>query len=495
MFEFTGKLKTITFVLMLIGAVSIGASFMGGGDHHDDAHDEHHDGVEHHEAEHHDADSEHGDAAHHEGESHHSDAGHANDHAGHKMIHKKSGRVEAEHYEDEFHKSSARATRENNHFYSSPEHHDAEHTHHQKVNEPWANLMVNNFFFLALALGALFFLAIQYAAQAGWSIVVTRVMEAMAQYISIPLIIMIVLIIFGLNHTHHIWHWMAEGIMDPESANYDEIIAGKEAFLNGPFFIARTVIYFLGWAGVAFLLRKMSKSLETSLNPGKTWKKMRTYSAMFLVFFAVTSSTSAWDWIMSIDTHWFSTLFGWYIFAGIFVSALTAMTLLVIFLKSKGYMPEVNDSHLQDLAKFMFAFSIFWTYLWFSQFMLIWYSNIPEEVTYYMARWGDYKALFFAMLIMNFAFPVLILMSRDAKRNVGFVITAGIIMLIGHWLDVFILINPGSTGPNWSIGLTDVGTFLGFAGLFLFVVFSSLAKANLMPKGHPMLKESEQHHY
>lgn len=486
MFEFTGKLKTITFVLMLIGAVSIGASFMGGGDdHHADA-----DQTEHHDA------GEHGDAhgVRNAEEAHHGDS-HAEGHGDDNLIHKKSGRVEHEHYEDDFHKSSARATRENNHFYTSPEHHDAEHAHHQKANRPWANLMVNNFFFLALALGALFFLAIQYAAQAGWSIVVTRVMEAMAQYIAIPVLIMLILIVAGLNHSHHLWHWMAEGIMDPTSSNYDELLKGKEGFLNGPFFIARTVIYLIGWAGFAFLIRKMSLKLEADPNAGKKWKKMRNYSAGFLVFFAVTSSTSAWDWIMSIDPHWFSTLFGWYIFAGIFVSALTAMTLIVIYLRSKGYMPEVNDSHLQDLAKFMFAFSIFWTYLWFSQFMLIWYSNIPEEVTYYMARWGEYKGLFFTMLVMNFAFPVLVLMSRDAKRNIGFVITAGIVMIIGHWLDVFILINPGSVGEHWSLGLTDIGTFLGFAGLFLFVVFSSLAKAKLMPKGHPMLKESEHHHY
>ena len=493
MFEFTGKLKTLTFVLMLIGAISIGASFMGGGDHHDAEHTEHHEGGDHHESGHHEG-GEHAD--HHAEVNHHGDAHHAEaGHEGHKMIHKKSGRVEPEHYEDSFHKSSSRATRDNNHFYTSGEHHDAEHIHHQQVNKPWANLLVNNFFFLAIALGALFFLAIQYAAQAGWSIVLTRVMEAMAQYVSIPVIIMLVLIILGLGHTHHIWHWMAEGITDPASPNYDEIIAGKTGFLNGTFFTARTIAYLIIWGGAAIWLRRMSLKFETTADPANNWRKMRNLSATFLVLFAVTSSTSAWDWIMSIDTHWFSTLFGWYIFAGIFVTALTAMMLIILFLKSKGLMPEFNKSHMQDLAKFMFAFSIFWTYLWFSQFMLIWYSDIPEEVTYYMARWGEYKGLFFTMLAMNFVFPILILMSRDSKRNNGFVITAGIIMIIGHWLDVFILINPGSVGGQWSIGLTNIGTFLGFAGLFLFVVFSSLAKAKLMPKGHPMLKESELHHY
>ncbi|MEQ9261789.1 MAG: quinol:cytochrome C oxidoreductase [Owenweeksia sp.] len=485
MFEFTGKLKTITFVLMLIGAVSIGASFFMGGGHHE--------GGEH--TEHHQADASHsgeGDhpAAEHHGaeENHHEAAGDGHAVHGDHPYHADPAA------NDEFHKGASRATRDNNHFYSAEELHDAEHAHHQMQNKPWANLLVNNFFFLAIALGALFFLAIQYAAQAGWAIVVTRVMEAMSQFLIIPVLIMIVLIAFGLSHSHYLWHWMQEGIMTPGSENYDEIIAGKEGYLNGPFYMIRTVVYLIGWVGAALLLRKMSKSLETTNDPNRKWVKMRNLSAGFLVFFAVTSSTSAWDWIMSIDTHWFSTLFGWYVFAGMFVSALTVLTLLVLFLKSIGYLKEVNHSHIQDLGKFMFAFSIFWTYLWFSQFMLIWYSNIPEEVTYYMARWGEFKGLFFAMVAMNFLFPVLVLMSRDTKRNYGFLITAGIIMIVGHWLDVYIMITPGTVGANWSIGLVQIGTFLGYAGLFLFVVFSSLAKAKLMPEGHPMLQESKYHH-
>ena len=468
---------------MLIGAVSIGASFfMGEGHHEGGEHTEHHEGGEaahHGEGEH----ADHVEANHHEEAAHGEHAAHGDHpyHADPSM-------------NDEFHKTASRATRENNHFYSAEEHHDAEHAHHQVQNKPWANLLVNNFFFLAVALGALFFLAIQYAAQAGWAIVVTRVMEAMSQFLVIPVLIMIVLIVLGLGHSHHLWHWMQEGIMNPASENYDEIIAGKEGFLNGPFYIARSVIYLIGWVGAALLLRKMSLKMATTTDPQRHWVKMRNLSAGFLVFFAVTSSTSAWDWIMSIDTHWFSTLFGWYVFAGMFVSALTVLTMLVLFLKSIGLLPEVNHSHIQDLGKFMFAFSIFWTYLWFSQFMLIWYSNIPEEVTYYMARWGEYKGLFFTMVAMNFLFPVLILMSRDTKRNYGFLITAGIIMIIGHWLDVYIMVTPGTVGSHWSIGLVQLGTFLGYAGLFLFVVFRSLAKAKLMPEGHPMLQESKYHH-
>src|SRR5690606_20965917 len=128
------------------------------------------------------------------------------------------------------------------------------------------------------------------------------------------------------------------------------------------------------------------------------YKKNITISAFFLVFYGVTSSTSAWDWIMSIDTHWFSTLFGWYTFVGFFVTALAVLNLLVVFLRYNKYIPWINENHQHDLAKYMFAFSIFWTYLWFSQFMLIWYANIPEEVTYYMQRFDDY-GLWFAIMV------------------------------------------------------------------------------------------------
>jgi hypothetical protein len=487
MFEFTGKLKTLSIILIIIGAISVGASFMiGGGEHHGDAHHDAHT-----EAAAADDHGQHEEAAtaHAEHEDHHS-SGAFDEHA----LHEKYAAPDNTTY----HKTASRATPEHNHFRLTEDNKpDAEKIHHQIENKPWSNLLINNFFFLSVSLGALFFMAVQYAAQVGWSAVVLRVMEAMTTYLWIPMVIMLVLILTGIGHIggNHLWHWMAEGIMEKGNPHYDEIIAGKAGYLNNSFFTIRTLIYFIGWVGGAMLLRKMSMKMENNASDANNiWKKMRNWSAGFLVFFAVTSSTSAWDYIMSIDTHWFSTLFGWYIFAGMFVSALTVLTLITVYLKGKGLLPDVNHSHIHDLGKFMFAFSVFWTYLWFSQFMLIWYSNIPEEVTYYMARFGEYKVLFFTMVAMNFIFPIMILMSRDSKRNYGFLIAAGIIMIIGHWLDVFILISPGTVGGQWSLGLIQLGTFLGFAGLFIFVVFSALSKRSLQPVNHPMFEESKHFH-
>ena len=212
--------------------------------------------------------------------------------------------------------------------------------------------------------------------------------------------------------------------------------------------------------------------------------------ATFLVFFAVFSSTSAWDWLMSIDVHWFSTLFGWYTFAGMWVSALVVIVLTVIYLKKLGYLPQVNESHIHDIGKWVFAISFLWSYLWFSQYMLIWYANIGEEVTYYVMRTQNFKYLYFGMFFINFVFPMLILMSRDAKRDAGILTFVGIIILLGHWLDVYIMVSAGSLGANAQLGLLELGMLMLMAGVFIFLLLRNLAKAPLMPANHPFLDES-----
>ena len=217
-------------------------------------------------------------------------------------------------------------------------------------------------------------------------------------------------------------------------------------------------------------------------------------SGWFLVFFAVTSSTMAWDWVMSIDPHWFSTLFGWYVFSGMFVTGLTMITLISIHLKRNGYFQHINENHLHDLGKFMFGVSVFWAYLWTSQFLLIWYANIPEEVTYFQDRWENYKVLWVTNLVINFIFPFLVLMSRDAKRNMAYLVVAGVAILCGHWLDVYLMIMPGTVKANYGIGLLEIGMFAGFAGLFGYVTLNALTKAALVPKNHPFVEEASHHH-
>ena len=370
--------------------------------------------------------------------------------------------------------------------------HDASHDEHlfnQLKNKPWAALYVAAFFFFMISLGTLTFYGINRAAQAGWSPVLFRVMEGITAYLLPGGLIVIAILALSGMHLNHLFIWM-----DPEVVAHDKLIAGKVAFLNVPFFLARAIFFLAGWTFYRFISRKYSLAQDEANDNVNHVKNFR-WSAGFLVFFIVTESIMSWDWIMSIDPHWFSTLFGWYVFASMFVSGITAIALITIYLKSKGYLEFVNDSHIHDLGKFMFGVSVFWTYLWFSQFMLIWYSNIPEEVTYFITRIEDYNLPFFGMIAMNFLFPLLILMNSDYKRTNYFIVMAGIVIILGHYLDVFNMIMPSAVGDQWFIGIPEVGGFLFFLGLFIYIVFTALTKAPLLAKGDPYMGESKRFHY
>jgi len=372
-------------------------------------------------------------------------------------------------------------------------HHD-EHKLHQLQNKPWAAVYVAAFFFMMIALGVLAFYAIQRAAQAGWSPLLFRVMEGIGAYIIPGTIIIILLIVFSVLHWNHLFHWMDPALLDPTSPKYDKLTVGKSGWLNGTGFIVRAVIYSSIWIAYSILSRRFSVKQDNS-NDNSNFKKNFRLAAVFLVLFLISESMMSWDWIMSFDHHWFSTLFGWYVFASMFVSGITVIALITIYLKSKGYLEYVNDSHLHDLAKFMFGISIFWAYLWFSQFMLIWYSNIPEEVTYFITRIDDYTLPFFGMLGLNLIFPLLILMNSDFKRLNWIIVIAGIVILFGHYIDVFNMVMPATVGPHWSLGMGEVGAILLFLGLFIFVVFTTLTKAPLMAKRNPFIEESKHFHY
>jgi hypothetical protein len=367
-----------------------------------------------------------------------------------------------------------------------------DHTPGQRI---WANMLVNSYFFVGIGLMGTLWMAIQYVSEAGWSSGFKRIPEAVSQFLLVGGPILFLVLIAGSHHIglHHIYHWMDPALTTVGDPHYDSIIAGKTTYLNEPFFYIRAALYLFIW--IAFTLFFRKASLKEDLDGGVHIHK-RTYgfAAAFLVFYGVTSSTASWDWMMSIDTHWFSTLFGWYNFAGMFVSGITMFALIVITLKRNGYLPEVNQEHIQDLGKFMFGASVFWGYLWFSQFMLIWYANIPEEVTYFIDRWENYLVVWSALPIMNLALPMLLLMDKSAKRNYNMMTIAGVIIIVGHWLDVFQMVMPGSVKADWGIGILEVGMFLGFLGLFLFVVHRSLSKAPLVAKNHPYLDEAKHHH-
>lgn len=363
------------------------------------------------------------------------------------------------------------------------------HVLHQLENKPWAALYVAALFFMLISLGVLAFYAIQYCAQAGWSPVLFRVMEGITSYLLPGSIILFLLLVVSGLHLNHLFVWM-----DQDVVAEDALIQAKSGYLNVPFFLIRAVIFLMGWNLYRYFSKKNSLAQDESID-NSFYKKNFKISAAFLVFFIVTESIMSWDWIMSVDPHWYSTLFGWYVFASFFVSGITVIAMVTLYLKSKGLLEYVNNSHLHDLAKFMFGISIFWTYLWFSQFMLIWYADIPEEVTYFVTRIEYYRLPFFGMVAMNFLFPLLILINTDFKRIPWVLVMAGTVLLCGHYLDFFNMIMPATVGDQWFIGVSEISSVLFFLGLFIFVVFTALTKSPLLPKRNPLIEESKHFHY
>ncbi|HEY9045444.1 MAG TPA: quinol:cytochrome C oxidoreductase [Ohtaekwangia sp.] len=374
--------------------------------------------------------------------------------------------------------------------------------HHEKpywVRRLFSTLWMNNVFFTGLGIIGLFFVAIQYAAQAGWSVGVKRIPLAMGRWIPIAGILMLVL---WFITSHDIFHWTHDYLYK-EGPQFDKIINKKAPFFFWPlaggtfplFYIARMVIFFSLWYYFFVQIRKnmLAEDLEAT---NDYWYKNRVVATVFLIFFGVSSSVSAWDWVMSIDTHWFSTMFGWYVFASWWVTGLATITLIVAHLKSAGYLKVVNSNHLHDLGKFCFAFSIFWTYIWFGQFLLIYYANIPEETVYFVERMktSPYSWIFYLNLIVNFVLPFLLLMTRDAKRQLSTLKLVCPIIIIGHWFDFFNMVTPGVMKNEGGIGFMEIGVALIFAAAYLLVVLSGLAKMPLFGKNDPMLQESLHHH-
>jgi hypothetical protein len=364
----------------------------------------------------------------------------------------------------------------------------------------FANLWINNVYFTGIAVIGVFFFAIQYAAQAGWSTGILRVMLSLGNWLPIAGILMIVTFFVA---SHDLFHWTHSYLFDKNDAQYDYIIDGKGAFFYWPmekgsfpiFFIIRMIAFFGIWVFFFNKLKSLSFA-EDNLSGSHDWSNIRKWSAIFLVLFAVSSSIAAWDWIMSIDTHWFSTMFGWYVFASWFVAGLSVITLITLYLKGEGYLEMVNENHIHDLGKFVFAFSIFWTYIWFSQFLLIYYANIPEESVYFVERLQSdvYSPFIFVNLALNFVLPFLVLMTRDSKRHGVFLKVVCSLIILGHWFDFFLMVQPGTLGHNGGFGLMEIGMLLIFGSAFAFVVFKSLAGKNLVAKNHPMLEESYHHH-
>jgi len=361
------------------------------------------------------------------------------------------------------------------------------------VTRFWAVLLQNSVYWLLVVNAAMFFICATTLAWAGWVQSFRRVAEAISTLV-IPFGIIAFIVLMGLvyGHQHHIYHWLT-----PEG---DKILEGKSGFLNPTFFTIWSVITIGGWILLGRNMRRLSRQVDEtplSTEEAKSWiHKNTVHASFYIVLFALTVTSSIpWLWLMSIDAHWYSTMYSWYTFASSFVAGMSLIALFVIYVKNQGLLPYTTEEHLHDLAKFMFAFSVFWTYLWFSQYMLIWYANIPEETEYFKVRvWGEYRGLFFLNLVLNFVSPLLILMKAGAKRNYTIVSFMAILIIFGHWIDFYLMVMPKPLGSHATISWFELGIALGFVGMIIWLTGKALEKAPLVPMHHPFLKESVIHH-
>lgn len=351
----------------------------------------------------------------------------------------------------------------------------------------WFAFIQGHFFFMSLALGGIFFAAIQWLTGAMWSAPVRRVGEAFTAYIPVA-IVTFALLYFGL-HDLYIW-------THPEHVKGDILLEGKAAYLNVPFFMVRNLAVL---AALYFLTKKMIGN-SIAQDADKNYKHTARNKALapaFLLVFGVGFTMASFDQLMSLAPHWFSTMFGVYCFAGLFYSFLAALTIAVVLLRRKGVLTGiVNDNHLHDLGKFMFAFTVFWAYIGFSQFMLIWYANLPEETFYFSDRFSGgwfYVSVF--LLVGKFMTPFFFLLPRDAKRSEKVLLGVGAWMLLAQWVDLLWIAQPeySRTGPV--VGWQEIGTTLGFAGVFGLMVVRFLSKHNAVAVGDPRLAESVFHHH
>ncbi|QXD15962.1 hypothetical protein GQ464_003155 [Rhodocaloribacter litoris] len=342
-------------------------------------------------------------------------------------------------------------------------------------------------FCVSLALGALYFVVIQHLTKARWSVVVRRIPEALTWAFPI-LALLAIPILIGM---HDLFHWTHHELIDPESPAYDPVLAGKAPYLNVPFFIGRLVFYFAVWTLVAYRLYTRSIRQDVTGDPEIPALQRKT-SAWGLALMAVTTAFASYDLLMSLDPHWFSTIFGVYFFGGAFLAAFAFITLSAILLQRGGMLGRtVTAEHYHDLGKFMFGFTVFWAYIAFSQYMLIWYGNLPEETVWYRHRlehgWEAHSAV---LLFGHFVIPFWALISRTAKRIPALMAFMSVWVLVLHWFDyhwiAMPVLHPEQAGFHW----LDFTCWLGLFALTFGLCFYRLSRHSLVPERDPYLARS-----
>ncbi len=358
-----------------------------------------------------------------------------------------------------------------------------------------SSLLYNNYFFLTLALGAGFWISIQYITEAGWSAAFKRVPESMMHYLIYGFVIMLIVFTLGLKL---IYPWA-----DPQ-AHYDAFelkflahhLHMKEGYLNVMFFMVRVIAYFVLWYLIMHLLVKYSKKEDEDKANALVWfRKSWYYSRVYIFVFALTFIFASVDWMMSVSPMWYSHIFPIKEIISAFVHSAAVIILIVIYLHRKGYYPFINSSHWHDLSKYVFMGSILFGYAWYFQYMLIWYGNIPELTEYfYVRRFHFSEPLFISVIVLNFMLPFILTLWNKMAKNPKVLGLAAFIFLVGKYVEHYLMIYPETVGHP-VFGWIELGMLLGFVGLFVFAGFTAMSKRKyILPVNHPYLEESLFHH-
>jgi uncharacterized membrane protein YczE len=351
--------------------------------------------------------------------------------------------------------------------------------------QAWANFLLNNYYFLSIAIGAAFFLALQYITQSGWSSGFKRVPEAMMLYIPVAAILFLLLLLGN----HHLYLWTHKDLVPG-----DEIMFHRSKYMNLPFAILRMIIFFGLWILMIGLLRRESIR-EDKAGGLEFFNRSEIYSKVFIFILGVTFCLFTFDWIMSVEPHWSSTIYALKNFIASFYHGAAMIALIVILLNFRGQFSFMNKFHVHDFTRYVFILSIIWGYFWFAQFMLIWFGNLPEETAYYAIRWRhDWQVWWYVDILLNWFVPFAVLLPVITSRSKIILGTVVSLLVIGFWIDLYLQIMPATVGAS-HFGIIEIGSFLGFSGLFAFVIAQALSRAQIIPRNHPYLEESLHHEF
>jgi NNP family nitrate/nitrite transporter-like MFS transporter len=345
----------------------------------------------------------------------------------------------------------------------------------------WASFLLNAFLFLTLSLGAVVFISINRVANAGWDTAIRRVPEAMSSYLPLGSLLMLA-VFFGRHSLYEGLHTFFGYANEP--------MTFKNAWLSAPFFFGRMATFLGLWVLLAWLIKRESTRQDQDGDLRHT-NRLKKFSAIFLAVFGLTFTFASFDWLMTIEPLFYSTIYAFYVISGLLLSGFASITLLTILLQRRGLLPQANEHHLHSLGKLVFGFSTFWAYIWLCQYLLIYYANLPEETIYYLRRLQTpgWKTLFFANILLNWLIPFALLLPRSAKKGGGWLVTACVVVLVGHWVDLYVMIFP-SLEHDVLLGFVDVAMTMGFASLFIQSFIGGLRRSALVPQNDPYLEES-----